>query len=99
MVPFTDAARLILLPIWNLELAVHWTATEMRALDLRPGLASITAPALVLAGTDDPQYPLTSIEEVIEGIPDVRVARFPGARHSVFRDAPASLETVRGFVG
>ena len=99
MIPFTDAARLILLPIWNLELAVHWTATEMRTLDLRPELASVTAPTLVLAGTDDPQYPLTSIEEVIEGIPGARVARFAGARHSVFRDAPASLETVRGFIG
>ena len=99
MIPFTDAARLILLPIWNLELAIHWTTTEMRTLDLRPELASVTAPTLVLAGTDDPQYPLTSIEEVIEGIPGARVARFAGARHSVFRDARASLETVRGFIG
>jgi pimeloyl-ACP methyl ester carboxylesterase len=98
MVPLNDPARLILLPIWNLELAVHWTATEMRTIDLRPDLGAITAPTLVLAGTDDPQYPLASIEEVIEGLGDVHVERYPGARHSVFRDAPQCLEAVRRFV-
>ena len=98
MVPLNDPARLMLLPIWNLELAVHWTATEMRTIDLRPELGRITVPTLVLAGTDDPQYPLASIEEVIEGLGEVDVQRYPGARHSVFRDAPQCLEAVRRFV-
>jgi pimeloyl-ACP methyl ester carboxylesterase len=98
MVPLNDPARLMLLPLWNLELAVHWTATEMRTLDLRPDLAAITAPTLVLAGTDDPQYPLASIEEVIDGLAGAQVERYPGARHSVFRDAPQCLEAVRRFV-
>jgi proline iminopeptidase len=98
MVPLNDPARLILLPLWNLELAVHWTATEMRTLDLRPDLGRITAPTMVLAGTDDPQYPLASIDEVIDGLGDAQVERYPGARHSVFRDAPQCLEAVRRFV-
>jgi pimeloyl-ACP methyl ester carboxylesterase len=98
MVPPVYAARLLLMPLWNLELAIHWTATEMATLDLRPELGSIEAPALVLAGSDDPQYPPDSIAEVIEGLPDVRVEHYPGARHSVFRDAPESLDAVVEFV-
>jgi pimeloyl-ACP methyl ester carboxylesterase len=92
------AARIMLLPRWNLELTVHWTKAEMDTLDLRPGLPSITAPTLVLAAGDDPQYPAASIDEVVEGLRHVQVVRYPGARHSIFRDAPESLETVRRFV-
>jgi len=98
MVPPDYAARLMLLPLWNLELAIHWVATEMRTLDLRPGLAAILAPSLVLAGSDDPQYPAESIAEVAEGLHDARVEHFPGARHSVFRDAPESMDLVARFV-
>ena len=53
MVPANYAARLMLLPIWNLELAIDWTATEMHTLDLRPGLGAIEAPTLVLAASHD----------------------------------------------
>jgi pimeloyl-ACP methyl ester carboxylesterase len=98
MVPPVYAARLLLMPLWNLELAIHWTATEMDTLDLRPELGSIEAPTLVLAGSDDPQYPPESIAEVIDGLRDVRVEHYPGARHSVFRDAPESLDAVVEFV-
>jgi proline iminopeptidase len=98
MVPPVYAARLMLMPIWNLELAIHWTATEMNTIDLRPGLGSIEAPTLVLAGSHDPQYPPASITEVIDGLRDVCVEHYPGARHSVFRDAPESLAAVAEFV-
>lgn len=98
MVPPVYAARLLLLPLWNLELAIHWTATEMATLDLRPGIGAIDAPTLVLAASDDPQYPPASIQEVVDGLRDVRVEHYPGARHSIFRDAPESLDVVAEFV-
>src|SRR3954452_15043575 len=98
MVPSVYAARLMLMPIWNLELAIRWTATEMKTLDLRPGLASIDAPTLVLAASHDPQYPPESIAEVVAGLGDVRVEHYPGARHSIFRDAPESMDVVAEFV-
>lgn len=85
-------------PIWNLHLAVEWTREEARTLDLTPELSSITAPSLVVAGTDDPQYPTASIEEVVDALPNVRAHWYPGARHSVFRDAPESMQVVKDFV-
>jgi pimeloyl-ACP methyl ester carboxylesterase len=85
-------------PEWNLGLAVHWSATEMKKLDLRGDLAAIRAPTLIVAGEADPQYPRASIEEVVDGLGDVRVEWYPGARHSVFRDAPDCLRVINEFV-
>jgi pimeloyl-ACP methyl ester carboxylesterase len=98
MVPPAYASTLMLTPIWNLPLAIHWTRTELPALDLRPALESVRASTLVVAGTEDAQYPRESIEEVIEGLPAVEVAWFEGARHSVFRDAPESIDVVKAYV-
>src|SRR4051794_19728872 len=92
------ASALMLTPIWNLPLAIHWTRTELPEIDLRPGLASIAAPTLVVGGTDDPQYPREAIEEVVQSLQAVEVAWYVGARHSVFRDAPDSIDVVRRFV-
>lgn len=91
----TDA---LVRPEWHFELAVHWSRTEMRTIDLRGELGAIEAPALVVAGDVDPQYPRASIEEVVDGLQDVRVEWYPGARHSVWRDAPESLALIRDFV-
>jgi pimeloyl-ACP methyl ester carboxylesterase len=92
------AADSLIRPSWNLDVAVHWYRTEAPVIDLRPELPSVRAPVLVLAGDADPQYPSASIDEVIEGLPDVRAARYPHARHSVFRDAPDSFAVIRDFV-
>jgi pimeloyl-ACP methyl ester carboxylesterase len=92
------ASTLLLTPTWNLELAVHWSATELPRLDLRAGLGKIVAPTHVVAGTDDPQYPRASIEEVVAGIDGATVTWYEGARHAVFRDVPESVEVVRRFV-
>jgi pimeloyl-ACP methyl ester carboxylesterase len=92
------ATDVLVRPEWHLDLAVHWSATEMRKLDLRDDLRSIEAPALVVAGDADPQYPRTAIEEVVDGLRDVRVEWFPGARHSVFRDARECLPLINDFV-
>ena len=98
LIPSIDAVGVMVSPIWNFELAVHWVDNEARTLDLRPALASIKAPTYVFAGTDDAQYPAASIEEVVSGIPGANAVWFEGARHSVFRDAPQSLALVHEVV-
>jgi proline iminopeptidase len=98
MVAREHAVALLIQPRWNLDLAIHWTANEARTLDLRDELGAVDAPTLVIAGTDDPQYPRASIEEVVEGLRDPTVEWYEGARHSVFRDAPVCLDVIREFV-
>jgi len=98
MVAPAYASALMLTPIWNLPLAIHWTRAELPVIDLRPGLGSIRAPTLVVGGTEDPQYPREAIEEVVQSLQEVEVAWYEGARHSVFRDAPDSIDAVRRFV-
>lgn len=50
------------------------------------------------AGTDDPQYPRASIEEVVQGIPHATVRWYEGARHSIFRDRPEVNRMIRGWI-
>ena len=88
----------MLTPIWNLQVAVEWVREEALTLDLRDELDRITVDTLIVAGTDDPQYPVASIEEVIAGIPHASVRWYQGARHAVYRDAPESIRMVKDFV-
>jgi len=94
----SNAESLLLNQMWTWRVAVEWIANEARTMDLRPGLGSITAPTLIAAGTDDPQYPRASIEEVVEGIPHATVRWYEGARHSIFRDKPEVNRQIRGFI-
>lgn len=49
--------------------------------DLRDRLAEITAPALVIAGADDPSTPVEHGRVLAEGIPGARLAVVPDAAH------------------
>jgi proline iminopeptidase len=71
------------------------------AMDLRPDLARIACPVLVLAGEQDPICPIELAEELAAGLPPalVRFERFPDAGHGVYRDEPErALAVVREFV-
>jgi pimeloyl-ACP methyl ester carboxylesterase len=92
------ATTALVQPDWNLDLAVEWTRTEMRTIDLRDDLPAIEAPTLIVAGDSDPQNPRSAVEEVVAGLRDARTVWFRGARHSVWRDAPDSLTVIRDFV-
>ena len=94
----SNAETLLLNQTWTWTIAVHWIAHEAKTLDLRPGLGDITAPTLIAAGTDDPQYPRQSIAEVVEGIPHATVRWYEGARHSIFRDRPEVNRLVSGWI-
>ena len=84
---------------WRPDVLIGWSVGESRELDLRDELATIRAPALVLAGEDDAWAPLESVREVVEHLrPGTRFRSFPGARHSVFRDAPGAYDELRVFL-
>jgi pimeloyl-ACP methyl ester carboxylesterase len=93
-----NAEALLLNQTWTWTIAVHWIANEARTMDLRPELGAVAVPTLIAAGTDDPQYPRASIEEVVEGIPHATVRWYEGARHSIFRDRPEVNRQIRGFI-
>jgi pimeloyl-ACP methyl ester carboxylesterase len=98
MVGAQNATSLLLNPIWNWTVAVSWVGGEARTLDLRPGLGLIQVPTLIAAGTDDPQFPRVTIEEVAAGIPHADVRWYEGARHSIFRDAPECNLAIREWI-
>ena len=85
---------------WDFATLLDWQSGEGLTVDLRPELARLRVPILAAAGEDDPQAPLAGAEEAVAAMPAglVEFHRIPGARHSIFRDSPAMLETVRSFV-
>ncbi|MFB0489146.1 3-oxoadipate enol-lactonase [Methylobacterium sp. OAE515] len=50
-------------------------------MDLRPTLAAITAPTLVIAGRDDPSTPPAMAQEICDGIPQAELVVLPRAAH------------------
>ncbi|MGZ8695518.1 MAG: alpha/beta fold hydrolase [Gaiellaceae bacterium] len=84
---------------WNPAVLIGWMRGEARVVDLRDRLGAIEAPALVLAGEDNAWAPLESAREVAELLrPGTRFRSIPGARHSVFRDAPEAYDELRIFL-
>jgi 3-oxoadipate enol-lactonase len=59
--------------------------------DLRPLLASIRAPTLVVAGSEDPSTPPEEAYAITEGIRDCRVTVIPGAAHLANMERPAEV--------
>lgn len=50
-------------------------------MDLRPALAAITAPTLVIAGRDDPSTPPAMAQEICDGIAQAELVVLPRAAH------------------
>jgi proline iminopeptidase len=84
----------------NMEVSPHWQRAEAKRLDLREEAGRVACPVLVIAGEDDPAFPVTGAQELVGSLPEhlVRFERFPNAGHGVFRDAPHALELVKEFV-
>jgi 3-oxoadipate enol-lactonase len=53
----------------------------IRDMDLRGRLASITAPTLVIAGSDDPSTPAEKVRPLSEAIAEARFVEIEGATH------------------
>jgi proline iminopeptidase len=72
----------------------------LRSYDLRPELARITAPTLILAGRHDWICPPNFSEEIHALIPGSRLHIYETASHSLRADVPDDLRAaIAGFVG
>ena len=82
--------------IMRTEVMFHFILGEQRAMDLRPGLANVTCPTLVLAGAMDPITPVACSEAIAAALPSgvAELAVFDEAGHGVHRDEPEKAETV-----
>ncbi len=83
------------------EILFHWSRTEMPVLDLRPGLAAVCCPVLVLAGAEDPVTPVEDAREIAAAIPSpwATFVEMAGAGHGVWRDrADEGLAVLRAFI-
>ena len=61
------------------------------AMDLRPGLGSIAAPTLVVAGGDDPATPPAHAEAIVAAIPAARLEVVAGAAHLANIEQPQRM--------
>ncbi|MFE6934740.1 3-oxoadipate enol-lactonase [Streptomyces sp. NPDC057699] len=59
--------------------------------DLRPGLAAVRAPTLVIAGRDDPATPPAHAREIADGIPGAALTELPGASHLAPAERPGPV--------
>jgi proline iminopeptidase len=84
----------------NPDATQHWDRNEAQRIDLRDEAGSIRCPVLLLAGEDDPSFPLPGVEELVAALPErlVDFRTYPNAGHGVFRDAPHAMDEVVAWV-
>ncbi len=69
-------------------------------LDIRAELPRISAPTLVIAGTDDFVCGPAAAAELMRGIPDAELVMLEGAGHMMFIEQPEAFRTaVEAFLG
>jgi proline iminopeptidase len=86
---------------YKTEILFAWIRAEQFAMDLRPGLARVQCPVLVMAGDADPVTPIEDAEEIVAALPApwVRFARFANVGHGAWRDdADAAFAALRRFI-
>jgi 3-oxoadipate enol-lactonase/4-carboxymuconolactone decarboxylase len=66
-------------------------AEAIAAMDLRPRLAAIRAPTLVIAGAEDPVVPPAMAEALRAGVPGAELAVLAGAAHLISVERPDAL--------
>jgi 3-oxoadipate enol-lactonase len=78
----------------------HAAAASLATLDLRPQLAGMKLPALVLVGEMDEATPSPMSVELAAGLPDAKLVILPGLAHVPQLQAPEQfLAEVAGFIG
>jgi pimeloyl-ACP methyl ester carboxylesterase len=82
------------------EVALHFFANEMARMDMRPEIANITCPTLVIGGTIDPVTPPICSQAISDAIGNnARLKLFEGCGHGPHRDDPDGAEKVmRSFL-
>jgi 3-oxoadipate enol-lactonase len=59
-------------------------------MDLRPALPLVTAPSLLLAGSEDPSASASVARDMAAAMPDARVTVIDGAAHLLNVEAPTA---------
>lgn len=69
---------------------------EQQEMDLRPGLAAVQCPVLLMAGDEDPVTPMEDAELIFDALPKPwrEIVRFNGVGHGPWRDDPVGTERV-----
>lgn len=76
-----------------------WLSAAFRPYDIRPELASITAPLLAIQGKNDPYGTLAQIDDIARAVPHARLIKLPDCGHSPHRDQPEAVErAVQAFI-
>ena len=85
----------------RLEVARHFFGDEAWRMDLRPGLADVTCPTLIVNGAHDPITPPECSDELEAGLANAAVTRVTGqlSSHDLPVDEPELFEdAVRTFL-
>ena len=88
-------------PVVRRQMTRHFFSDEAWRMDLRPGLAHITCPTLILNGVHDPITPPECSDELEAGLVNAAVTRVIGqlSSHDLPEDEPELfLDAVRGFL-
>ena len=99
-VDFDALARVKMKP----EVMIHFLARsgEFHGLDLRPDLARVRVPTLVVHGEHDPIFPIECAEDTLQGIAGERkrLARLPSCGHLSEQEAPGLIiDSIVDFFG
>lgn len=87
--------------VFNTDILFASAGGEQRTMDLRPGLARVQCPVLVMAGDSDPVTPIEDAMEIAAALPRewVTFERFAQVGHGAWRDDPAAaLAVLRRFI-
>jgi proline iminopeptidase len=81
-------------PLMNMDIATYMMGTLSKEYDLRPYLAEIHTPALVLQGRYDWVTPMAGALEMAEKLPTAQLHIFEHSGHMVFMEEPEELVAV-----
>lgn len=88
-------------PVARMEVAHHFFADEAWRMDLRPGLAGITCPTLIVNGVHDPITPPECSDDLEAALVNAAVTRVTGelSSHDLPVDEPELfVDAVRDFL-
>ena len=72
----------------NADALKHFNEHQAPGMDLRAGLASVTAPALVITGGEDP-FGASTAAEIVAALPNAMLHVVPHAGHFMFLESAA----------
>ena len=89
-----------LTPIADVDMLNFFFARDRHVYDVRPQLAKIIAPTLVLTGRHDKIAPPFASDEILKGIAQAEQEMFEQSGHRLMREENGKfLRTVRDFIG